>query len=124
MSTKLDLVQISDVFAQDSRVVLAVLFGSSKDGYVREGSDVDIGVLLSPALSPIEFFEFYVEMTSRLGSIAELDLVDLNHAGSVLAFEALIGQRLVVRDPDAIAAFSSQIARQYESDMLHAGIGD
>lgn len=122
MSTKLDLKQIAEVFAQDSRVVLAVLFGSSKDGRVREGSDVDIGVLLSPALSPLAFFEFYVAMTAQLRSIAELDLVDLNHAGSVLAFEVLSGQRLFVRDPDAVAAFSSQIARQYESDMLHAGV--
>ena len=111
MSTKLDLAQIADVFAQDSRVVLAVLFGSSQDGTVREGSDVDIGVLLSPALSPVAFFELYVEMTSRLSPIAELDLVDLNHAESVLAFEALSGRRLVVRDPDAVATFSSQIAR-------------
>ena len=123
MSTKLDLVQLTDVFAQDSRVVLAVLFGSAKDGTVRQGSDVDIGVLLSPALSPVDFFNFYVEMTSRLNSIGELELVDLNHAGSVLAFEALSGRRLFVRDPDAVAAFSSQVARQYESDMLHAGIG-
>lgn len=119
----LDMAQLADVFAQESRVVLAVLFGSSKDGTVRPGSDVDIGVLLSPALSPVEFFEFYVEMTSRLHSIVELDLVDLNHAGSILAFEALSGHRLFVRDPDAVAAFSSQTARQYESDMLHAGIG-
>ena len=123
MSMKLDMARLADVFSQDSRVVLAVLFGSSRDGTVREGSDVDIGVLLSPALAPVEFFEFYVEMTSRLSTIAELDLVDLNHAGSVLAFEALSGQRLFVRDPDAVAAFSSEIARQYESDMLHAGIG-
>lgn len=53
-----------------------------------------------------------------------LDLVDLNHASSILAFEALRGKRLVERDPNAVAAFSSQTARQYESDMLHAGIGD
>ncbi len=123
MSTKLDLVQLADVFAQDSRVVLAVLFGSAKDGTVRQGSDVDIGVLLSPALSPVDFFNFYVEMTSRLNSIGELDLVDLNHAGSVLAFEALSGRRLFVRDPESVAVFSSLVARQYESDMLHAGIG-
>lgn len=123
MSIKLDMARLADVFAADSRVVLAVLFGSSRNGTVRPGSDVDIGVLLSPALSPVEFFEFYVELTSRLSAIADLDLVDLNHAGSVLAFEALSGHRLAVRDPDAVAAFSSEIARQYESDMLHAGIG-
>lgn len=120
---KLDFARLTAAFAQDSRVVLAILFGSSKNGTVRPGSDVDIGVLLSPAISPTEFFAFYVEITARLSAIAELDLVDLNHASSILAFEALCGRRLFVRDADSVAAYSSQVARQYESDMLHAGIG-
>jgi probable DNA metabolism protein len=29
-----------------------------------------------------------------------------------------------VRDPEDVAAFSSLVARQYESDMLHAGFGE
>lgn len=111
---------LAATFARDPSVVLAVLFGSSKDGMVRPGSDVDIGVLLSPELSPVAFFKFYVEMTVRLPAIPRLDLVDLNRAGSILAFEALCGRRLFVRDQDAVAAFSSRIAREYESDMLHA----
>ena len=119
---KLNLQSLSDVFAQDPRVVFAVLFGSSQDGIVKSGSDVDIGVLLSPALDPRDFFQFYLETTERLPFIAELDLVNLNHANSILAFEALCGKRLFVRDAEALATFSSLTARQYESDMLHAGI--
>ena len=111
---------VAAALAADPRVVFAVVFGSAKDGVVRDGSDVDIGVLLSPALDPVEFYRFYLEMTSRLSAIAELDLVDLNHAGSVLAFEALCGRRLLVRDAEAVAAFSSRVAREYEDDMLHA----
>jgi len=116
----LDMEALRDVLAADRRVVLAVHFGSSVSGVVREGSDVDLGVLLYPVLSPAEFYAFYVEMTAKLSFIPELDLVDLNHAGSVLAFEALCGRRLVVRDAEAVAAFSSRVAREYESDMLHA----
>ena len=59
-------------------------------------------------------------MTAKLSAIAELDLIDLNHAGSVLAFEALRGRRLFMRDAEAVAAYSSRVAREYESDMLHA----
>ena len=121
---KLDLEILTNAFAQDPRVILAVLFGSSQDGSIKPGSDVDIGVLLSPPLSPKEFFQFYLDVTERLPSIAELDLVDLNHANSILAFEALCGRRLFVRDPEALATFSSQTARQYESDMRQAGIGN
>ncbi|MEI8120832.1 MAG: nucleotidyltransferase domain-containing protein [bacterium] len=116
----LDMNALAAAFSEDPRVVLATLFGSSKEGIVRPGSDVDIGVLLSPALTPLEFYTFYVDLTAKLSSIPELDLVDLNRAGSVLAFEALCGRRLFVRNNEAVAAFSSRVAREYESDMLHA----
>jgi len=116
----LDMERLTAVFAEDPRVLLAVLFGSSVSGTVRSGSDVDIGVLLSPAPDPIEFFDFYVRTTARLPEVAELDLIDLSRAGSVLAFEALSGRRLLVRDPEAIAVFASRVAREYESDMQRA----
>ncbi|MFA5043924.1 MAG: nucleotidyltransferase domain-containing protein [Kiritimatiellia bacterium] len=116
----LDMDALAAGFAADPRVVLAVLFGSAKNGAVRQDSDVDIGVLLSPALTPVAFYKFYVEMTAKLSSIAELDLIDLNHAGSILAFEALCGRRIFVRDNEIVAAFSSRVAREYEADMLHA----
>lgn len=116
----LDLDKVAATFAADPRVILATIFGSARDGTVRDGADVDIAVLLFPEPTPSEFFAFYQEMAGRLPGIAELDLVDLNHAGSVLAFEALSGRRLLVRDAGAVAAFSSLVARQYEDDMLHA----
>ena len=116
----LDLTAIATAFASDPRVVLVVLFGSAKEGTLRKESDVDIGVLLSPAQTPLDFHAFYNEMAARLIAIPELDLVDLNHAGSVLAFEALCGRRILVKDDERVAAFSSQVARQYEDDMLHA----
>lgn len=116
----LDMEALAAVFAGDPRVVMAVLFGSGKDGVVRPGSDVDIGVLLSPELTPRQFYAFYLEMAARLATVPELDLVDLNHAGSVLAFEALCGRRLLVRDAEAVATFSSRVAREYEDDMQRA----
>jgi len=116
----LNLDALTAEFAKDPRVVLAIIFGSARNGTVRHGSDVDIGVLLSPTLSPLEFYSFYVEMTARLNFIPELDLVDLNHAGTVLAFEALSGRRIFVRNHEAVASFSSRVAREYEDDMSHA----
>ena len=55
-----------------------------------------------------------------MSAIPWLDLVDLNQANSILAFEALYGRRLRLRDGDLVAAFSSQVARQHEDDMPHA----
>ncbi len=121
---KLDMDALAAALATDPRVVLAVVFGSAKDGTVRNGADVDVGVLLSPAPTPLEFYAFYQDMAGRLGGIDELDLIDLSRAGSVLAFEALCGRRLVVRDAEAAATFASLTARQYEDDMLHAARSD
>ena len=117
---RLDFTALIAALAADPRVIMAVVFGSAKDGVVRPGSDVDIGVLLSPALTALEFYAFYQETAARLSMIPELDLVDLTRAGSVLAVEALCGRRLFVRDAETVAAFSSRVAREYEDDMLHA----
>jgi hypothetical protein len=70
----------------------------------------------------LEFYDFYQRVASRLSGIDDLDLVDLSAASSVLAFEALCGRRLVVKDPEQVATFASETARQYEDDM--AGIGE
>lgn len=116
----LDLNIVASIFADDQRVQLAVLFGSSRDGIIRPGHDVDIGILLSPKPTPMEFYSFYQKIATDLNMIPELDLVDLSNANSILAFEALCGERIFVRDQEIVATFSSETARQYEDDMLHA----
>ena len=116
---KLDIDSLAATLAADPQVALAFLFGSAQNGTVRDGGDVDIGVLLSPVPTPLEFYTFYKKVASRLPGIDDLDLVDLSRANSVLAFEAIRGKRLVVRDPEAAAGFVSLTARQYEDDMLH-----
>lgn len=116
----LDIQRITNVLAAHENVMLAMLFGSSRDGEVREDSDVDIGVLLVPQPTPMDFYSFYQELAAELPEIDRLDLVDLGRANSILAFEALCGRRLVVRDPETVAGFASLTARQYEDDMSHA----
>ena len=116
----LDFEKLTAVFAADDRIVLAVLFGSSQYGNVRAGGDVDIGVLFAKPFAPEEFFQFYLELSGKLPEIAELDLTDLGQAGSILAFEALRGRILFVRNRETAAAFASRVAREYEDDRLHA----
>ena len=117
---KLDVEHLSRVLADEPDVLLATLFGSAQDGDIREGGDVDVGVLLSPRPRPLDFYDFYQRIASRIAGVDDLDLIDLSRAGSVLAFEALCGRRLVTRDAEKVAGFVSETARQYEDDMLHA----
>jgi predicted nucleotidyltransferase len=118
----LDMNALAAAFSDDPRVMLVTLFGSSQNGIINDGSDVDIGVLLYPECTPLEFYRFYKTIMTRVDTIPELDLVDLTHANSILAFEALCGHRLFVRDKEVVAAFSSWVARQYEDDMLHTTV--
>lgn len=120
MTTDLDMDALKDAVSGYPNVILAALFGSARDGLVRQGSDVDLGVLLAPPLSAEGFLEFASELGARLRHLPFLDVVDLNHADSILAFEALQGRKILVRDPDAVAAFASLAARQYENDMARA----
>jgi predicted nucleotidyltransferase len=116
----LDLTALTEALSREPGVELAMLFGSAKDGTIPTEGDVDVGVLHRPALTPLEFFALHQRLTSRLAMAADLDLVDLGRANSILAFEALCGRRLLVRDADTVAEFSSLVARQYEDDLLHA----
>jgi len=77
-----------------------------------------LGKMTTARLDSDHFFKHGIERALQI--CVEVDLVDLNRASSILAFEALCGRRLVVRDPDAVATFSSRVARQYEDDLLHA----
>jgi predicted nucleotidyltransferase len=118
----LDFETIGQVLAAEPQVVFAFVFGSSQDGVVKDGSDVDLAVFLDPRPEPLEFYQFYQHLASRLAFIPDLDLVDLANADSVLAFEALCGKRLFVRSPERLAEFSSYTARQHEDDLQHASV--
>ena len=117
---KLDFTALTSILDAEPGVCFATLFGSSRAGEIRDGGDVDVGVFLVPKPTPLEFYSFYQRVTSRVTNIPDLDLVDLANANSILAFEALCGLRILVRDPEALAAFASRMAREYEDDMLHA----
>ena len=93
----------------------AWIFGSAKDGIVRPGGDVDIGVLMKKGSDCIG--DIHLELQRALNS-DEIDLVDLgNCEDPILGFEVLSGNRLLVRDVERVAEISSLIAREYEDEM-------
>jgi len=97
-------------------VVFAVLFGSARDGVLREGADLDIGVLFVAAPGT----ESVLSLMAALSDEAEtddIDFVDLSKADPILAFEAVSGRFLCKNDPDRTAAFVSLVSREYEDVM-------
>ena len=116
-----DVACLGELVGRRHWVLAAWLFGSSQDGVVRPGSDVDIAVL-SDSLPSLEE---RLELQSHLAHATqeEVDLVWLNGASSVLRFEALQGRPLYCRDPERRAEFASLAAREYEDDMALAQRG-
>jgi predicted nucleotidyltransferase len=97
--------------------VLAVwAFGSAQGGALREGSDADVGVLLTHTPP----FEEQLALLGRLQDalqMDEIDLIILNDANPILRFEAVSGRQLFNRDPEEVAGFVSLTAREYEDEM-------
>ena len=113
-----DFEGLADFFQTDANVIMAVVFGSSRDGVVQPGSDLDIGVLFRyapPAGSA--FLDYYSRLCDLIPEVEAVDLVTLNHANTILAFEALKGRVLQKNDAAAAAEFFSLVCREYEDVM-------
>ena len=101
-------------------IVGAWLFGSAQDGEVRNGGDVDIGVLFDekPDLDTLALCRVRLQ---KVLEFEEIDLTPLNDASPILRFEALCGKRIYCRDEERCAEFASLTAREYEDEMAMCG---
>jgi len=98
------------------QAVFALLHGSAKNGFVREGADVDIAVYIEGKPD----FEFYRRAYAAVSSVAagaEPDVGILNRAEPVYRFEALKGRLLFSRDMEKYLDFFSLTCRLYEGQM-------
>jgi predicted nucleotidyltransferase len=109
---------IAAALADHDRVAAALLFGSQATGRGGSSSDVDVAVLLHAQPAGAEKYDvvrsILASLTSRIAG-EKLDLIVLNDAPPVLAFQVLQHGRVVVcRDPVALHRFR---VRTYD---LHA----
>ena len=105
-------------FEKDPNVVFANLFGSSANGIVSQGSDLDIAVLFKDPPSPgKEYLNYYYKLCDVIPEVEVVDFVNLNEANVILAFEALKGTTLCKNDPYKTAGFFSLVCREYEDVM-------
>jgi predicted nucleotidyltransferase len=99
-------------------VIFAYIFGSSQNGVVKSGSDVDIAVYYT---GNDLFARFGVEaqVEKAIGRNVPVDIVMLQNADPVVAFEALKGKQLFVRDEnmEEYASFYAHTCCLYEDEM-------
>lgn len=113
---KVDLDSLHDIFAAYPNVIAVWAFGSAKNGELRAGGDIDLGVLFADMPSLHERIALADAIDHRLKS-GTIDLSVLNHASAILRFEALSGRKIYSTDVETEAAFQSLAAREYEHAM-------
>jgi predicted nucleotidyltransferase len=103
---------VARLLARDQRVQLVYLFGSAARGDGPEVHDLDIAVVSDPPLSLDDLLRCRADVVAATG--APLDLISLNDASIVLAWEVIDGGRcLFARDPDVETAFVTRAATRY-----------
>lgn len=121
MSKKINIQQLSnDIEANCPYVQFAYLFGSSQNGEVKEGSDMDIAVYVDDTSKKIDAIPQITGIVEKQCGGIDVDIVFLNSAETLLAFEVLKGRRLFVREDakELLAGFYSLTCREYESEIF------
>ena len=112
-----DLERLTEYLAGRPCVVAATVFGSASDGKVQPGSDLDLAILFETKPEPQEFLQFYSDLCDEMPRVQNVDVVILNDADPILAFEAISGRFLCKNNLPKTAAFFSLVCREYEDVM-------
>ena len=103
---------------QGHPVLLAYVFGSRATGHVHPESDVDVAVLVDESLSADARYSERLALTgelSRLFRSDRIDVVVLNEASPLLAYEALRNGVCVYSASDDVRIeFQVRTVREYE----------
>ncbi|MEA2013599.1 MAG: nucleotidyltransferase domain-containing protein [Verrucomicrobiota bacterium] len=117
---KLDLEALELFFLDRKDIASSFLFGSSQNGFIEPGSDVDIAVLFeNPNFSVEDKFNLYSELCTVVEITDKVDMIVLNKADIILAFEAISGKILSQNNPEKTADFASYTSRVYEDIMAN-----
>jgi predicted nucleotidyltransferase len=113
--------KLAEALQKFEEIAFATIFGSSKDGIVNDGSDIDIAVYFINKESELELrLKIIAELEKIIPLFSNYDLVVLNSANSFLAMQAIKGKLLFVKDgyKNLYASFYSQTCRQFEDDSF------
>ena len=102
--------------AEHPEIVFAHLFGSRGTGGARPDSDWDIAVYLRDDLTARERFDIRRHLAAELEDLGEVDVVVLNDAPPLLGHRALMGRRLVVKDPTVLVRYSVRTLARSEDE--------
>ena len=105
---------LTDRLAAVPEIAFASLFGSRARGDERPDSDWDVAVYLREDLSAHDRFRLRLRLAAELEDLGRVDVGILNDAPPFLAHRAIMGERLLVRDPSALVRFSVRTVARSE----------
>ena len=106
---------LKDAFPE---ILFAFLFGSAKEGEIFPGSDIDLAIYLEKNASKTDLIPRVIEFFEDAVPGITCDSTILNTTGSRIAFEALRGTMLFIRDEtmDIYTDFYSLTCRVFEDE--------
>lgn len=106
------IADLKGYFHTRADVLLAFLFGSASRRTIGNESDVDIAVYLAENYSPDSVEELWRDLENLLNH--NVDLLILNRDNPTLAWSAIRGIPLLIRDYTFYLEFMLQVSREAE----------
>jgi predicted nucleotidyltransferase len=95
-------------------VLAAIVFGSAASGRLSAESDLDLALLFSDTGVPDAFAVLDLRAALEQQTHRDVDLVVLNHASTILAFQAIKkGQLIFCRDSRAYQRYIVRLISEY-----------
>jgi predicted nucleotidyltransferase len=115
---------VADRELQGTPVLVAYVFGSVAAGRAREGSDVDVAVVLEPSAPADRYLELSLELARRLATgsgVGGIEVVVLNDAPLPLRGRA-VRERVVLfsRDEPFRVRFEGKVMKEFLDFQIHA----
>lgn len=114
---KFSINKLTNVLKTLDYIEFAYLFGSSSDGTINKNSDIDIAVYISDNHKVgFDTIAEILRVVDQVATEVKCDICRLNNASEIMAFEALKGKQLFVKEnsKEQLASFYSKTCRNYE----------
>lgn len=103
---------LKSYFQTRNDVMMAFLFGSAARGMATRRSDVDVAIYLVNKYSIEDINHIAVELENLLGK--DVDLIVLNQANASIAWAALRGIPILIRDRAFYLRYMLDVSREAE----------
>lgn len=103
---------LTEYFASRENVLMAFLFGSAAKGTQRADSDIDVAVYFAEGFSQKDVNHLWNELEALLQR--DVDLLVLNRDNPTVAWSAIRGVPLLIRDYRLYLEYMLEVSREAE----------